>query len=598
MPRPSSKTPFAQIPRSVRLRNRPANDSDLRAQSLSLAQELSLSPITAEILASRGIDSAGAAKSFLSPSMREQLPDPTNILNIEKAANLILDTVFAGDQITVYCDFDVDGVSSGSQLVLFLRALGAKVNIYTPNRFTEGYGLSRTGVEKLAQLGTKLLVTVDCGISNEREIGLAKRLGMKVVIIDHHQPHEIPPADVVVDPAQDGCPFQPYRMCAAGLVWMLLIVLRSQARKSGKIDEARIPDPKAFLDLAALGTVCDMVPLVGVNRLIAFRGIEALKVTTRPGLIALMQVAGISATKRLNSGHLGFGLGPRINAAGRLGDATDAIELLMTEDSRRAESLARKIDSQNSQRQLVEQEMKEACLKQLEANPEMLDWPAIALFGKEFHSGVMGIVAQRLVEMSYKPTAIMAPAESLIEGKLTPVIKGSVRSVEGFHVANVLQSLQHLLYGHGGHAEAGGFTLPYENLEQFQLAFAKAAGDCLASERTRPIVVDAETTFHPIDYKLVEEISSLAPFGVGNPSPLLVTRGVTVESASLIGESHLRLRLSDGRSSQNALAWNMQGHALLRRGEIVSIAYSPELNTYQGITSVQLNVREVWQEQN
>ena len=320
----------------IEYRNEAAENIPLESAD-AIASNLNVHPVIVQILQGRGVDSEEDIKAFLAPSFKDHLPDPFTIKGIEKAAEVILGSIKNSESITVLNDYDVDGISAGSQLVLFLKALGAKVSSYTPNRFVDGYGLSMGVVEKLKNVSTELLITVDCGISDSKEIAQAKKYGMKTVVVDHHIPHEIPEADVIVDPAQDGCPFQEYQMSAAGLVWMLIIVLRRQAISDGIIEEDKISNPKEYLDLAALGTICDMVPLVGPNRLIASRGLEVIRKSNRLGLKALLEVSGANLNKRFGAGHVGFMIGPRINAVGRLGNASEVVELFTTEDSIRAQ---------------------------------------------------------------------------------------------------------------------------------------------------------------------------------------------------------------------------------------------------------------------
>jgi single-stranded-DNA-specific exonuclease len=466
---------------------------------------------------------------------------------------------------------------------------------YTPNRFTEGYGLSRGAVEKFIQAKIDLLVTIDCGISNVQEIDLAKRHGVNTVVIDHHIPHDLPPADAIVNPAQEGCPFQEHKLCAAGLVWMVLIILRQRALVRWGEPKTPLPDPKTFLDLAALGTICDMVPLVGLNRVLAYRGIEALQASARPGLNALREVCGLSPKKKLTAGHTSFLLGPRINAAGRLEDGRLAFELLTTTNELKAKALAKRIDELNSERRTVEESVKQSCLKQLRGDPVATAQPALAVFGESFHAGVIGIVAQRLVEEFHRPAAVMAPGETIIKGERKPVIKGSVRSISGFHVAEALESLSALLVSHGGHREAGGFTVLRENLEAFQQGFIRAAGERLTEEHlARTVYADAEVTLGEVDYGLVDELVKLSPFGVGNPSPVLITRGLSLEAVTPFGENSVRLRFSDGKHFADGVLWRARSFERLRRGERVNIAYQPEISSYQGLSSVQLNIKELW----
>ncbi len=565
-----------------------------------LQTQLGLSAVTAHILTLRGVSSVDEARAYLNPTLRHHLPNPGQIKNINEAADLLMKALAERSLVTIYADFDVDGLTSCSQLLMFLREIGAEVGYFIPNRFEDGYGVSRAALEGVARAGTKLLVTVDCGITNVSEIAYAKKMGMKCIVIDHHQPGEmLPPADVVVDPAQDGCSFREHRLAAAGLVWMLLIVLRGKLASLGAAlpDEKRLrlPDPKDFLDLAALGTICDMVPLTGLNRVIAHRGIEALRVTTRPGLVALMEVAGVYGSPRFGAGHIGFGLGPRLNAAGRLADANEAVSLLTASCSIKAKSLAELLDRLNTQRREIEEGVRRACIAIVEKDQAKLEAPALAVFGKEFHQGVIGIAAQRLVEEFYRPAAVMAPGETGSATERTQVVKGSVRSIRGFHVAEVLQALQHLLITGGGHAEAGGFTLSLDKLENFEMGFIEEARRRLGSSQLRRQVhADMLVELSQIDFQLTTELGTLSPFGAGNPAPVLVSEGVNIDSVTVMGSKHLRVRLSDGRCSRNAVGWDMYKHPLLRKGQRVNIAYQVELNTYQGISNVQLSLKHVW----
>jgi single-stranded-DNA-specific exonuclease len=560
-----------------------------------LATELNVSLVLAKILVSRGIDTVELARGFLSPTLKDQLPEPNQIKNIVAAAQLLLDAIEAKKIITVFTDFDVDGLSAGSQLIIYLKSLGALVKGYTPNRFTEGYGLSVEAVEKIAKSGTQVLVTVDCGISNVKEIERGKYLGLEIVVVDHHHPHQLPPADVIVDPEQEDCPFKPHKLAAAGLVWMLLIVIRQEAKNRPAFAQVDLPDPKDFLDLAALGTICDMVPLVSVNRIIAHRGVEALCKSIRPGIVALREVSGITGSSRVSAGQVSFSLGPRINAAGRLSDAKQILEMFTTNDLARAHELADAVNRLNSQRRGVEEKVVESCLDLLGSENHLLEQSGIALFGEDFHAGVIGIAAQRLVEFFHRPATVMCPGETVVKGKKVKVIKGSVRGIKGFNVVEALAQLGDLLIGFGGHEQAGGFSVSRENFGEFQQGFINLANELLNQDLlVRRQAVDVFVSFDQLDFSLVEQLSMLAPFGIGNPSPVLATLDVVVESVAVVGTNHLKFRLKDGKSTIDAIAWKAQGHPLIRKGEIVNVAYSPEINSYKGISSLQLVVKEVW----
>ena len=566
-----------------------------RKRAEEIASQFNLAILPALMIAARDIGDSLDLQHFLSPTLKDGLPDPREMKNLTPAASRIIEAVLNKDKIAVFSDFDVDGISSAAQLVPFLGEIGADVFHYAPNRFSEGYGLSKFAVEKLANVGTKLLITVDCGATSHEAVSFAKQKGLAVVVIDHHQLHGESPADILVDPAQEGCSFQKHQLCAAGLVWFLLVELRRQIlelqSENKSFSITQVPDPKSFLDLAALGTICDMVPLIGPNRVIATRGIELLEREQRKGLTALKGVSKLSG--RMSTGGVSFGLGPRINAAGRLADASFAFELLTTKDELRAQELAQMIDKLNSERRSIEEAVKLKCLDILGETHANLS--GLAVFDPSFHAGVIGIVAQRLVEIFHKPAAVMALGEMLIGRKSISVIKGSVRSVKGFHVADALKALSSLLVNHGGHSEAGGFSIEQDKLREFQEAFSDLASRIITPEnRIKNLMADAEISFDLIDFIGIEQLEKLQPFGIGNPGPVFVTNEVLVESVSVIAEKHLKVKVKEGQYSLTGLCWNFEGNELLRKGERVNIAYTPEFNSYQGTTTVQLNIKEVW----
>lgn len=557
----------------------------LAGDPTELAKRYGVSRLCALFLAARGLLEESTVKNFLAPTLREGLPSPTELKNLEAAARRILHSIKNREKMVVFSDFDVDGISAAAQLVPYLRALGAEVAHYAPNRFTEGYGLSKAAVQIIAENGAKLLITVDCGATSHDAIEFAKtRHKLPVIVLDHHQMHGESPADILVNPAQPGCGFTEHKLCAAGIVWFLLIALRKESPDNAQ-------DPKEYLDLAALGTICDMVPLIGPNRVLAARGVELIRDSKRPGIVALKAVSRVSG--RISAGSVSFGLGPRINAAGRLADASLAFELLTTADLSRAQVLAEQIDRLNEERKTVEERVKLRCLELLADEVDSLS--ALSVFDPTFHAGVIGIVAQRLVEIFNKPAAVMSPGQMLVGKKSVVVVKGSVRSIRGFHVAEALQALSELLISHGGHSEAGGFSITEENIPQFKQAFSELAEKAVpTSARTRIIHADGEVAFKQLDYTAVTELERLQPFGIGNPSPIFVTPNVTVESVSQVGERNLKVRFNDGEFSLTGLFWRVDSHELLQRGERVNVAFTPELNSYQGVTSVQLNIKEVW----
>lgn len=556
---------------------------------VSMSEELGLHPLVVSLLSGRGYKDSDSIKKFLSPSLREGLPNPFEMKGADEAGRKIVDAVIAGKKIIIVSDYDVDGVTSGSQLLLYLKTLGASISSYTPSRFLDGYGLSKDLVRRFSDSGFEVLITLDCGISDIEEIALAKSLGLETIIIDHHVPDELPDADVIVDPAQDGCCFSSYQMSAAGLVWMILIVVRRVWNELEEEQSKVAPDPKEFLDLAALGTICDMVPLKGPNRVIAKKGLELIARNERLGLRSLFEASSLKITKRLGAGQVGFTVGPRINAVGRMGDATEAVELLTTEDSKRALSLAKRMERSNKSRQEVEAENLDRALS-------IIGEPAggaLFVWDSSFHIGVIGIVAQRVVEKFYLPCAVAAPAEpDDPEG----LYKASVRSISGFNVVDSLRELSPLLLNFGGHKAAGGFSIRYENLATFSKEFNALAEKVLSEDDfIKKQRVDLEVGLSDLTFDFVESLGKLSPFGIGNPTPVFLSRDLEVDSIKPIGRQHLRLSLAGKGVKLPAVAWKFAGNPLLVKGSRVDVAYTAEINEYKGLASVQLNIKDVFQ---
>jgi len=566
--------------------------------STIISKELGLHPIAAELLLLRGIKTAEEAKSYLNPTLRQDLPNPRLLKNSELAVERIIYAILNKEYITIFTDFDVDGMTSGSQLYLILSKAGAKLRYYVPDREKEGYGLSEYAVNKLHKEKTQLLITLDCGISNVKEIELAKSLGLSVIVVDHHELGErLPPADIIINPHQEGCRFKEEKLATAGIIWLLGIILLKELENKKEelnLDFASLPTSKSLLDLAAIGTICDMVPLRGVNRLIAHKGIDSIRTTRRAGIEALIDIAGLPLGKRFSCSHIAFGIGPRLNASGRINTADLGFSLLTSESIGESKKMAKTINNLNQERKALETHAKEVCFSEIEEAIKSLGEEPFgyAIFDASFHVGIIGIAAQRVVEKFYKPTAVMTLVES--EGKR--LVKGSVRSVRGFHVADALKSLSSLLINHGGHAEAGGFSLLEENLETLLKEFPLTAEKIFEGKAPKKLIkVDRDIKFSDISIQLVQELQLLAPFGIGNPSPAFYTKNVEIMAVQMIGDSHIKLELKDNSAMRMAIGWRMRGNPALFRGNTIDIVYSLELNTYKGVTSVQLIAKEIFE---
>lgn len=543
----------------------------------AIAKELKTNPVVARILAARGFSPGEELANYISPTLSKGLPDPSRLKNLAQAAKLIGDVHREGGKVAICCDFDVDGLSGGSVVHDFFNSAGVASKVFVPDRFVDGYGLSEKTVREIAAQGFKLLLTIDFGTTNVKEILTAKALGLKTVVVDHHHiSADPPPADVFINPHQEGCGFAKGIACAAGLAWYLVVALKREL-------QATDVDAKRYLDLACLGTICDMVPLVGLNRVIAKRGLEILSETNRPGLRALRNVIGIKGN--VGCGDVSFGIGPRLNAAGRIVHGELVVELLTTKESAVADKLARQLNELNAERQEVENSVKQEAIKIVESRGS-LDW-GLVVWNPEFHTGVIGIVAQRLVEHFYRPSAVM--------GMDTPgVFKGSVRGIKGFSVVDALGACSEHLMKFGGHEGAGGFSVKEENLESFKKAFVDACQKRLEKIEVVPFVdADTETTLDEVTIDLVHELAALAPFGMGNPAPMVLLRNLRVREVKELKGAHLKASFSDGKRFISGVMWRQPSHPALKPNNIVDIVCRPDLNTFNGTTELQANLQAV-----
>jgi single-stranded-DNA-specific exonuclease len=560
-----------RVHRKVRVR--PEN----KAEAKKIAEQYGVNPVVARILAARGFISDAELQHFLTPTLREGLPDPSTLKNLSEACVLIRECHEAGKAIAICCDFDVDGLSGGSVAHGFFQEAGIKSQVFVPDRFADGYGLNEKAVREIAAAGFGLLLTIDFGTTNVKELTIAKELGLVTVVVDHHHTGgNVPPADVFINPHQDGCGFAKKIPCAAGLAWYLVVGLRREL----KLTEV---DPKSYLDLSCLGTICDMVPLVGVNRIIAKRGLELLSETKRPGLRAMKQLIGIQGL--VGCSDVSFGIGPRLNAAGRMVHGEVVVELLTTKDSIRAEKLAKQLNDLNLERQEVEGTVKTDAIQKVEeaGGPGA----GIVVWDPEFHTGVIGIVAQRLVETYYRPSVVMGMDS---EG----IFKGSVRGIKGFSVVGALGAVGSLLIKFGGHEGAGGFSIKEENLEEFKAAFITECAKRLQTLETVPYAdADTEVTLPEVTIALVDELKNLAPFGMGNPAPIVLLRNMRVVEVKTIKGVHLKALLSDGQRYISAIMWRQPSHPALTVNGRVDVVFRPEVSSWGGTSELQANLQAI-----
>ena len=559
------------------------------AAQVRLATELSLSPLLCQVLINRGITDVTSAGTFLTPSLHD-LHDPYQILGMDAAVRRITAAVQQGEPMAVYGDYDVDGVTATALLMTFFEELGLRVASYIPEREGEGYGLNAEAMHQLSRQGTRLLITVDCGSTALSEVALARELGIDTIITDHHQPPEtLPAALAVLNPHQPGCGYPNKHLCGVGLVFKLLTALRASMRQIGVLRE-RLPNLKRHLDLVALGTIADVTPIRGENRVIVHYGLQELTHTLKPGLQALRQVSGRQG-KTANAGEVGFQLAPRLNASGRLGSAAQSLELLIARDSGVAERLAAALDAVNQQRRTLQQNVEQAVHERIGQQYGGTPPAAIVLGDADWHLGVVGIVAARIAETYHRPTFLL----QITSG----TARGSGRSIPAFDLYDGLQHCAEWLQQFGGHRYAAGLTMAAEHLPALQEAFIRYADDRLGPDDMQPVVrLDAVVLLADITEKLVSELTALAPHGSGNPAPVFAAYGVRCASPiRRLGQEgqHARFRVEQDDVSREAIAFQQGDHVaeVAAGGGEFDIAFTPVINTWRDRRTLELQLRDL-----
>jgi single-stranded-DNA-specific exonuclease len=544
--------------------------------------ELEISPLLARILVLRGLADGESARRYLSSSLRSDLPSPFEMADMEAAVDRIVRALKKQERIAIWGDYDVDGTTGAAVLVSFLREVGADPIYHVPHRIEEGYGLNFDGLRRLYQRGVTLVVTVDCGISNADEVEAAREIGLDIVIVDHHQPPPaLPPAVAVINPHRADCRFPDKGLCAAGLAFYLVIGLRARLRAAGWFAAAGEPDIRRYLDIVTLGTIADMVPLKGVNRTLIRRGLIELGGSMRPGLAALKQVANIGAGP-VTAGQVGFQLGPRINAAGRVDYGIKVVELLTTGSSEVALRIAHELDAHNRERRVIEAQVLESAMSQAQERVTSTDCYSVVVGGEGWHPGVLGIVASRLVERFYRPAVVIGFSDG--------AGKGSARSIRGFHMVEGFRRCADYLEKFGGHEHAGGLSLKTDKFDLFARAFEGVARDCLDAGDLLPLLeIDAELNFSQIGFPVIRELETLKPFGVGNPEPLFMTAGVEVcDRKEFTGGARFRLR--QGGRVIGAVAFGVGETFAGAPGATVDVVYRLCENEWNGSSTVELKL--------
>ncbi|WP_417230500.1 single-stranded-DNA-specific exonuclease RecJ [Brevundimonas sp.] len=593
-PVPTAEPAFLGVTRSLSgrvWRQRPAEAATIRAHM----QALELDEPLARALAARGVR-ADQGADFLAPTLKALFPDPSSFMDMDAAAAAILDAVQAGSSLHVFADYDVDGASSAALLVRWFRALGVDLPIYVPDRITEGYGPSPRAFDTLKAAGADLVITVDCGAAANEAVAHASDIGLKVVVIDHHMMREHPPVcAAVVNPNRPGCNSGQGNLAAAGVVFVLLAALNREGRARGLFIDRPEPDIRQWLDLAAMGAICDVTGLTGFNRALTSLGLKVMSDWRNPGLKALLSAAGAEEGPA-KSNHAGFILGPRINAGGRIGKSDLGARLLATDDPVEAAALAQELDALNIARREVERDVTDQAQRRVEATGAHADGSAVVVVaGDDWHPGVVGIVASRLRERWRKPVVVIGV--DAVNG----IGKGSGRSQPGMNLGKAVQAAWeggHLIAG-GGHAMAAGLTVRADAIDALRdFLNDRMIGEQAGAEVLDRVELDALIEPGAASRALFEQFERLAPFGPANPEPLFALQGVLARDSVAMNGGHVRCRLvgADG-ASVRAIAWRCAdlpgGKALLAGQGGLNVAGRLKADDWNGRRGVQFEIEDI-----
>ncbi len=552
-----------------------------RVSSLVIARFPHLHPLIVQVLYNRGISTPEQVLAFLEPD--RLVENPFQLHDMSKTVDRLRRAIRVGEPIVVYGDFDVDGVTATVLLVQTLQALGAKVRPYIPHRIDEGYGLNLEALTQLQAQGVRIVITVDCGVRSLEEISFGKKIGLDMIVTDHHAPRdELPDAFAIINPKQPLCRYPSKELSGAGIAFKLSqALLRAQSQVPLQKERVELAE-EMLLDLVTLGTVADLVPLTGENRAFVKKGLEQLRQSERPGLQALVRQAGIRP-ESLDTGNISYTLGPRLNAAGRLEHALMAYDLLVTQYPGEADDLAQKLEETNRERQRLTNEMTIKARDSIAATAETDH--LLFVQAPEFPEGIVGLIASRLSEEFYRPAVAVhcGPDES----------RGSARSISEFNIVAALDQCSDLLVRHGGHSMAAGFTVANANLAELRARLKEIAERELASSELAPTLdVDAVVSLSEMNWSLAKALAELAPFGYGNREPIFVSRGVIVRDARIVGNEHLRLLVSDGQAVWDGIAFR-QGAWMSALSKRIDVAYQLEERSYNGEARLQLNIKDL-----
>ncbi len=545
----------------------------------SLQAGLKIHPILCELLVQRGISSFEEAKLFFRPSL-DHLHDPWLMKDMQKAVDRIKTAVNQNQKILVFGDYDVDGTTSVATLYQFLLNLTQHVDYYIPHRYKEGYGISKIGIDFAKENNFDLIISVDCGIKSTELITYAKELGMDFIICDHHLPDDIlPPAIAILNAKQIDCNYPYKELCGCGVVFKLITALANTYN---------LPADTylQYLDLVATAIAADIVPITDENRTLAFFGVQKVNENPSPGLKALMELAKQSGVMRIT--NLVFAVAPRINAAGRMDDAKKAVQLFIEQDYEKALAFGAILQQDNLDRREADTNITEEALAQIENDPLHSTKKSSVVFKSDWHKGVVGIVASRLIEKYYKPTIVLTQSGD--------VITGSARSVNGFNLYEALHACRAHLLGYGGHFAAAGMTMDVNALDGFKIAFEEAVAQRITESQLTPeITINAELPLDDISLQFYQIISQMEPFGPENMRPLFIAKGVMDTGYSkLVKDLHISFNVTQGKNSVRGIGYNMPEQIkIVKSGKPFDIVFQLQLNEWQGTQSVQMQVMDI-----
>ena len=544
-----------------------------------LNSELNITSLFSRLLINRGILCQKDAKDFFLPTL-EKLPNPNLMYGIKKSVERIIQAVGKNEKIVIYGDFDCDGITSTAILYNFLFSIGADVKAYNPDRLEEGYGINFDSIDKLVSEGYKLFITTDCGISENQVIEDSKKFSIDFIITDHHTiPEKLPDAYSIINPKLKDCKYPFKEICAAGVVFNLIVALRSSLRENGFFNDKIEPNLARYLDLVSIGTVADSMPIIGVNRIFVFNGLKEIKNTSRKGLKHLIS----KQKEKFSIRDISFDIAPKINAAGRVGKASNAVSLLTSDDDVEVERLAGIIQSNNQVRQQIQEKVFNEAEKlaeiKLQKHP---DKSSLVLFSQDWHPGVLGIIASRIVKKYGLPCVILSSKDS--------IAKGSLRTANELNVYRVLEQCSNILIQFGGHSAAAGVTIYEDKIKEFENKFESIISN-YDFEAGEPLEIDSLVKFSEINIDLISDIEKMEPFGKGNPYPIFVSKNVKIESKRVLKDKHLEMYLNQDNFKMRAIWFNFNKSS--SDMENIDVVFTLQRDSFRGNNNINLNILDI-----